>query len=75
VTTRDELKARRERWRRFAAWEAPEAPAEVETRLRWLSEVCALAHDLGVPAGKPVDSQEIRHQRRRIRAALARIRD
>ncbi len=74
MSTREELEARRERWRRFAAWEAPEAPAEVETRLRWLSDVCALAHELGVPAGEPVDSQEIRRRRRRIRTALSRIR-
>ena len=72
--TREDWQTRRHQWRRFAAWEAPEAPAEVETRLRWLSQVCALAHDLGVLTGEPFDSPRIRRHRHRIREALMRIR-
>jgi hypothetical protein len=75
IMARAECHARREQWRRYAAWHPPTLSTEVDTRLRWLSDAVALAHSLGIPLDEPFDSPAIRDRRRRIRRALAGIRD
>lgn len=61
---------RRNQWRRFDRWTAPESARERASRLRWLEEAIRLSP----PLDEPVDHPETRIRRRRIREALARIR-
>jgi hypothetical protein len=66
---------REEAWRRFSRWTPPASDRERATRLRWLEDALRLARERGALADEPFDSPEIRARRRRLRQALARIRD